>query len=269
MRYIITRIDYDHVKAEVDGYYPLKGTFEGFFKDLRSYINRYAFVRNVEYKNHIISMEKLDPKFDFLYTDEYVLDGLLENDARFMEYMESFLVEYREVEETLKNNVENKMAVKSRRAKVLNIAIHLYEKYCADSEIEVIEDKDIAREVVQLFKNCSPLVYTGISCTMEGDTYTFPRYKFKTEEIKRLKVATGVSGVATAGLALSALAFSNPITAIAGVATGVGCYCANKKKKEANEEEAKRTLRELAEIYGKLYPDVNADKGEEHKLLKK
>ena len=269
MKYIITRIDYNHIKAEVDGYYPLRGTFEGFFKDLRSYINRYAFVRNVEYKNHTIFMEKLDSEFGFLYTDEYVLDGLLENDARFMEYMESFLAGYKEVEETLKDNVASKMAMKNKRAKALNIAVHLYEKYCADSEIEVIEDKEIARDVVQLFRNENPLVYTGVSCSMEGDTYTYPRYKFATEEIKRLRVAVGVSGVATAGLAISALAFSNPITAIAGVATGVGCYCANKKKKDANNEEAKRTMAELAQIYGKMYPDVDSDKDSGHKLIKK
>lgn len=268
MKYIITRIDYNHVKAEVEGYYPLKGSFEGFFKDLRSYMNRYGFVKSVEYKNHTIYMEKLDPEFGFLYTDEYVLDGLLENDARFMEYMNVFLSKYDELKETLKDNVESKIAVRKNRQKVLNIAIHLYEKYCSDSEIEVIEDKASAREVVKLFKNCNPLVYTGVSCTMEGDTYTYPRYKFKTEEIRRLQVATGVSGVATAGLAFSALALSNPVTAIAGLITGVGCYYANQKRKNVNEEEAKRTMEKLASIYGKMYPDVDENKQEEHKLLK-
>lgn len=269
MKYIITRIDYDHVKAEVEGYYPLKGTFEGFFKDLRSYINRYGFVRDVKYKKHTIYMEKLDPEFGFLYTDEYVLDGVLENDARFMECMNAFLSEYDTMKEILKDNVECKMDARKKRQQVLNIATHLYEKYCSDSEIEVIEDKAIAREVVKLFKNCNPFVYTGITCTMEGDTYTYPRYKFKTEEIKRLQVATGVSAVATAGLAITTLALSNPVTAIAGVAMGVGCYCANKKRKSVNEEEAKKIMGELAEIYGKLYPDVDADKDDKKKLIKK
>lgn len=266
MRYIVTRIDYNHVKAEVEGYYPVQGTFEDFFKELNGYVNRVCFVNDVQYKNHTIYIEKLDSEYGFLYTDEYVLDGLLESDTRFMEYMTSFLDRYEELKDRLRENVGNEMTTRNRKSKALNIARHLYDIYCSESEIEVIEDKSLARDVVNLFKNGNPLIYTETSCTMEGDTFTYPRYKFKTSEIKRLQVATGVSGVATGVLAISSLALSNPLTAVAGVATGIGCYCANKKKKDVNEEEAKKTLVELAEIYGKLYPECDMS---DKKLIKK
>lgn len=259
MKYIITRIDYNHVKAEVEGYYPLKGSYDDFFNELKGYLHRPNYVKSVSYNNHTITIEKLEPGFGFLYKDTYVLDGLLESDARFIEGLNSFLNEYEERKDTLNNNALNAREEMAESSRVLNKATHLYIKYCEDSEIEVIEDKELARKVIDLFKAGDSRIYTGLTCTLEGDTYTYPKYKFDTPRIQRLKLATGASGVATGVLAATSLLISNPIPLIAGVATGVGCYCANKKKKEVNDEEAKKTLRELAEIYGKLYPEVTND----------
>lgn len=268
MKYIITRIDYDHVKAEVQGYYPLKGTFEGFFKDLRSYVNRPAFVKSLEYKNHTINMEKLDPEYGFIYTDSYVLDGLLENDARFMEYLEAFLADYESKKESLAANVENVIKGRNFRMEVLRTATRIYINYCEKGEIGTIDNPEIAKNVVQMFKRNDPRVYTNFSYTMEGDIVVRPQFEFKTSNVRRMKVATGVSGVATGVLALTSLALSNPVTALTGVATGIGCYCANKKKNELNDAEAKKVLTELGKIYEEMYPSVDEDKEDVHKLTK-
>lgn len=267
MRYIITRLDYNTVKAEVDGYYPLKGTFEGFFKDLRSYLNRPAFVKRVSYDNHVICMEKLDPEFGFVYTDEYVLDGLLENDARFVEHLNSFMIEYESRKDQLVFDVMNKIERRNIHMKSLRTATSIYKNYCQSGEVEKIDDLEIRDMVIELFKNGDSRVYTSVSCTMEGDIVLRPQFEFNNPSIKRLKVATGVSGVATGALALSSLAFSNPITAFVGVATGIGCYYSYQKKKELNNEEAKKVLAKLSEIYGEMYSDEEKIV-EEHKLLK-
>lgn len=74
-------------------------------------------------------------------------------------------------------------------------------------------------------------------------------------------MATGVSGIATAALAVTTLVLPNPLTLFSGMATGIGCYCAHTKKKKLNEEEAKKILLELAQKYEELYPSVPSEDG--------
>lgn len=268
MKYVVTRTDFSHVKAEVEGYYPVKGSFEDFFNELNSYIGRKCFVNDVKYKNHSIFIEKLDPDYGYLYTDEYVLDGLLESDARFMEQLASFLAKFDRLKDRRQGEVAEKMEKRATDMKVVNTASKIYTKYCAEGEIELIDDYDIARRVVKMFENENPLVYTGLTCTMEGDPYTFPRYKFSTPLINRLKVATGVSAAATGALAVSFFTVGSPVSVAAAIATGACCYISNQKRKKENDEEAKRKVHELADIYGKMYPELPDDKDKEKVFVK-
>lgn len=259
MKYIITRLDYNTVKAQVEGYYPLKGTYENFFKELIEYMNRSGFVKTVTYNNHSIKMEKLDPEFGFLYTDEYVLDGLLENDARFTEYLSFFLSKYEGKKKDLESAVEERIAKRNLHIEVIGKAKKIYRKYCETGEIEQIDDPEIARRVISMFKNQDSRVYTSISYTMEGDITLGNEVNFNETNIKALKVATGVSGIATGALGIATLAISSPVTFAIGIVTGVGCYCANRKQKELTKEKAKEVLNELADIYSNMYPEESTE----------
>lgn len=85
MEYVVRRKDYDYVQASVEGYFPVYGKFSDFFEELKEYLNRDGYVNNLEFKDHTLFIEKYDSTYGFLYTDSYVLDGLLESDARFMD----------------------------------------------------------------------------------------------------------------------------------------------------------------------------------------
>lgn len=268
MEYIVTRKDYNHVRATVEGYYPVEGTFEAFFKELTEYINRPNFVKKVTYSNHKIIIEKLDKLYAFLYTDEYVLDGLLESDARFIELMNTFLSKYEAKKEELSASVDKYIEKRHIKDEALRTAARIYKEYCNTGNTPSIEKEELIPHVINAFEAANGLIYTDVSYTMEGDLITKPSVSHHTKVINRLKVATGVSGVATASLVATSIFLESPILIIAGLATGIGCYCTNSKRKEKNEEEAKHKIAELAKIYRELYPDVAANKDGEHKLTK-
>lgn len=269
MEYIITRIDYNHVKAEVEGYYPLKGTYEGFFKDLRSYINRYAFVKNLTYKNHAIHMEKRDPFYGYFYTDSYVLDGLLENDARFMEYLNAFLAEYETIKEKRRNEIEEEKQQKKFYTIALRTAKQTFKRYCETGELEKISDPKVATQVIKLFKDQNVMVYTDIYESLDGYVSTRAQIDFETPEIRKMNVATGVGVIATTALFVTSLVTMNAAILLTSAATGFASHRVNKKKRELNEEEAKKILAKLAYIYETLYgEEINQVAEVEPKLVK-
>lgn len=266
MKFIITRIDYNSVKAEVEGYYPLKGTYERFFDELNGYIKNPGYVKSLEYKDHTIYIEKYDQTYGYLFTDSYVLDGLLESDARFMEYLNKLLAEYESIKDNLRQAIEEKIENRNFNMEASKEAIQIYKAYCETGELRPISSEKLVRRVIELFSANAYHIYTNISTTMEGDIILKPQVSFNTPKLKKLKIATGVSGVATAALTIATLIFPNPITAFSGLATGIGCYCTNERKKESNNEMARKTLTELAETYKKLYPEVEPEEGP--KLIK-
>lgn len=266
MEYVIRRKDYDRVQAKVEGYIPVYGNFNDFFGEIKGYINRTGFVNNLEYKNHTIFIEKYDFFGGFLYTDSYVLDGLLESDSRFMEGLNDLIAYYNSKKDTLKSDVERIRNNQRIYNEASSHARRLLDDYCNGRELTFPENKELLERVYTLYKHEAPEIFYYTTCTIEGDYYEVPTVKLSDSKINILKTLTGVTGASCACLgAISLSAISSPITLIGCVASGVGAYFANKTRKEINE----KTLKEKAKDITAILEEKCSSSGEDCKVYSK
>lgn len=147
MEFVIRRKDYDRVQAKAEGLVPVYGSFNDFFGEIKGYLNRNCYVNNMEYKNHTLYIEKYDFTGGFLFTDSYVLDGLLESDSRFMEGLSDLLLFYDSKKDILKANIEsvrNKRRVENMAG---SCARKMLEEYCITGDFTLPSDSEVLAEV--------------------------------------------------------------------------------------------------------------------------
>lgn len=253
MEFVIRRKDYDYVQAKAEGYVPVYGKFSDFFGELEGYIDRYGYVNNLEYRNHTLFIEKYDFFGGFLYTDSYVLDGLLESDARFMEGLNRLLALYESKKDELKSNVKRVRNNKISDDNASSHARRILEEYCNTGSFTLPDDTFILDKVYEMYKNNSPEIFSYKTCTMEGDFYNVPTVKLSIPKINTLKALTGVAGVTSACCAAATLSISSPITFAGCLVSGVGAYAAYRKKNRINEEVLREKAREITNILEEKY----------------
>lgn len=248
MEYVVRRKDYDYVQASVAGYSPVYGKFSDFFGELKGYLNRHGYVYNLEYRDHTLFIEKYDSMYGFLYTDSYVLDGLLESDARFMEGLNDLLNLYDTRKDELKKSIKNIRDKRRIDDIVCGSARKILEEYCDNGSFTMPSDPMILESVYELYKNNSPEIFRYNTCTMEGDSYSAPTVKLRTPKIKTLNALTGIAGVTSAGLAVATFSSGSFVT-FAGCLAGIATFCvADRKSKKVSSDILMEKAKEITAI---------------------
>ena len=259
MQFIITRKNFNTIELGAMGCYSKKLSYDEAFADLFSYISYPAYVNDCYLKDHTLYMEKLDSKYGFLFTDSYLLDGLLESDVRFMEQLNRLIREFQSVKEERQKNISEKINRMRLDEKATSMASRIFINYCETGQVLDIETPELAKKIIELYRTQDRNIYVGTYATLDDEEYEKPYKKFKTPQIRGLNIATGTLALATGALVITFTVTSSSVLLIGGVVTGCGAYLTNAKKTDINLEEAKKVLGEILKVLETRYNPLDQD----------